>query len=70
MIDAIQLGSFEPLCACLRTDVAPTIKSVRSCLLPRLEILPSRSFPLLEFALGVMPIQAAKSRPVRKAAGS
>lgn len=29
-----------------------------------------RSFPPLEFAFGVMPIQAAKSRPVRKVAGS
>jgi len=35
MIDTSQLGSVEPLRACFRIDVAPTISSVRNCLLPR-----------------------------------
>ncbi|MDQ0458346.1 hypothetical protein QO005_004707 [Rhizobium paknamense] len=70
IMETAQPGSFEPLLACFRTAVARTISRVRSCLLPRFEILPSRSLPPLEFALGVIPIQAAKSSPVQKAAGS
>ena len=70
MSATIHFGSVTPRLACLRTDVAPTISRVRNCLLPRLEIAPSRSLPPLELERGVSPIQAARSRPVRKPAGS
>ena len=65
MSATIHFGSVTPRLACLRTDVAPTISRVRNCLLPRLEIAPSRSLPPLELERGVSPIQAARSRPVR-----
>lgn len=67
---AIHGDGWRPRRASLRIDVAPATSSVRSCWFPRFEIEPIRSFPPLECARGVNPIQAAKSRPVRKPAGS
>ncbi len=61
-----QSGTFKPRLASLMMEVAPTIKSVRSCLFPRFDIAPSLSFPPLDCALGVSPVQAAKSRAVAK----
>ena len=58
--------SFKPRLASLMIEVAPTIKSVRSCRFPRFDIAPSLSFPPLDRALGVNPVQAAKSRAVAK----
>ena len=51
-------------------DTAPTVSRVRNCLLPRLEVAPGRSLPPLELERGVSPIEAARSRLVRKPAGS
>jgi hypothetical protein len=51
-------------------EVAPTIRSVRSCRFPRFDIAPSLSFPPLDCALGVSPVQAAKSRAVAKSRAS
>lgn len=65
-----QSGTFKPLLASLMIEVAPTIKSVRSCRFPRFDIAPSLSFPPLDRALGVSPVQAAKSRAVAKPRGS
>ena len=62
----IQSGTFKPRLASLMIEVAPTIKSVRSCRFPRFDIAPSLSFPPLDRALGVSPVQAAKSRAVAK----
>ncbi len=67
---AIHGDGWRPRRASLRTEVAPATSSVRSCWFPRFEIDPIRSFPPLECERGVNPIQAAKSRPVRKPAGS
>lgn len=61
--------SSRPRHASLR-DAAPATSSVRNCWFPRSEIESIRSFPPLECARGVNPIQIAKSRPVRKPAGS
>ncbi|MGY3412827.1 hypothetical protein ACVWZV_008993 [Bradyrhizobium sp. GM5.1] len=62
----IQSGTFKPRLASLMIEVAPTIKSVRRCRFPRFDIAPSLSFPPLDCALGVSPVQAAKSRAVAK----
>ncbi len=54
--DTTQPGNFEPLRACFRIDVAPTISSVRNCLFPRFEILPSRSSLCWSCSSGYFPL--------------
>ena len=49
--EMIHEGSFTPLRACFRIDVAPTISNVRNCLFPCFDIRPSRSLPPLELSL-------------------
>src|SRR5271157_2918917 len=49
--------------ACRRTATAPATSRQRMYLSPRLLVRPSRSLPPEEFWRGVMPSQAANSRP-------
>jgi hypothetical protein len=65
----IHWGNLKPRLPSLRIDVAPTINSVLKCRFPRFDMEPMRSFPPLECARGVNPIQAAKFRPVRNPSG-
>src|SRR5215469_7877510 len=53
-----------------RTATAPAISRLRIYLSPRLLVRPSRSLPPLEFCRGVIPSQAANSRPDRNSDGS
>ena len=46
-----------------RTATAPAMSRLRMYLSPRLLVRPKRSLPPLEFCLGVIPSQAANSRP-------
>src|SRR5262249_23559906 len=50
--------------------LAPLIISRRKYWLPRLEILPRRVLPPVEFCRGTRPSHAANSRPLRNAVGS
>src|SRR5207342_3709446 len=53
-----------------RLALAPLISSRRRYWLPRLDILPRRFLPPVEFCRGTRPSQAANSRPLRKPLGS
>ena len=63
-------GAVRPGLACWMTAVAPSTSSRRRVSSPCRLIRPGRCLPPVEFSRGVMPIQAAKCRPERKALGS
>src|SRR5215213_8366389 len=52
------------------TATAPAVSRLRMYLSPRLLVRPKRSLPPLEFCRGVIPSQAANSRPDRNTEGS
>src|SRR5215469_15246507 len=55
--------------ACRSTATAPAVSRLRMYLLPRLPVRPNLSLPPLEFCRGVIPSQAANSRPDRNNEG-
>src|SRR5215472_7480367 len=52
------------------TATAPAVSRLQMYLSPRLLVRPKRSLPPLEFCRGVIPSQAANSRPNRNREGS
>src|SRR5258708_4756569 len=62
-------GRPRPLRTCWITEVAPATNTLRKASSPAFVIAPSRPLPAVECSFGVIPSQAEKSRPDRKAGG-